>query len=99
MKETELSWLMLPTKRNRRSLGLCSRVRFIVVAKPNIDIKECYSHCKKHILYLKQCKENFSSFRDLKYKDCLVSLKLLYLESPHITMVHERINRLTSYPA
>lgn len=40
--------------------------------------------------YLKQCKETFSSFKDLKYRDCLVYLKA---ESPHITMVHEHINR------
>lgn len=93
MKETELSWLVLPTKRNRCSLGLCSRVRFIVVAKPNIDIKECYSHCKKHISYLKQCKETISSFRGLQYEDCLVSVIVSYLESPHIAMVHEHMNR------
>lgn len=93
MKETELSRVGFPTERNRRSLGLCSRVSFIVVATLNIDIKECYSHCKKHISYLKQCKKKiFSSFRDLKPKDCLVSFKVSYLELPLIAMGCEHTN-------
>lgn len=84
MKETELSCFVPPTKRNRRSLGLCSRVRFIVVAKPNIDIKGCYSQCKNCILYLKQCKKNnkFSSFTDfLQGWHCLPESHLPWITS------------------
>lgn len=62
MKETELSQLGFPTRRNRRSLGLCFRVGFIVVATLNIDIKGCYSHCKKAQIVFQEMQRNLFFF-------------------------------------